>query len=242
MVIANTLEIGTSSIKTYALQVYIPTSYTGPADQTELGTMYLAYIPTELVDTLAAAIKTRNSKFYTATPGIAGDLAKYVNSGFALRSVQDPGVGNNSGTNGNGAPGNTGATSSDGKSRQDAIIGVVSALGAIALFVLIFLVYRSLKRRRELAHRRLSDPPNADAHGYRPEGREFDQDSIGGQRRRSFYFAEDSLRGYAGAAAQQEYTYNHHQQSQQQMSQRRNINVNPNAISAPILRDNTMNW
>ena len=33
--------------------------------------------------------------------------------------------------------------------------------------------------------------------GVPEPGHEFDRDSVGGQRRRSFYYAEDSLRGYA---------------------------------------------
>jgi hypothetical protein len=55
--------------------------------------------------------------------------------------------------------------------------------GAIAAFVLVFLLHRTMKRRRELAHRRLNDPPTGDMMGYRPEGQEFDRDSVGGQRR-----------------------------------------------------------
>jgi hypothetical protein len=70
----------------------------------------------------------------------------------------------------------------DGKSRQDAHFGVVSAFGAIAAFVLVFLLYR-MKRRRELAHRRLNDPHTGDRMGYRPEGQELDRYSVGGQRR-----------------------------------------------------------
>ena len=103
-----------------------------------------------------------------------------------------------------------------------------------------------------MAHRRLSDPPNAaDLAGYRGEGREFDQDSIGGQRRRSYYFAEDSLRGYQGQ--EESYSYLQHQQpqqqqygatayggGQQQMSQRRGMPQG--GISAPILRESSMNW
>jgi hypothetical protein len=195
--------------------------------------MWLGYIPSDDVDVLAAEIKAKQSKFYTGVPsGVATDLADRVNSGFSLRSVADTGGGNSG--NSNGGAGATGATSAQSNSRQDAIIGVVSALGAISLLVLVFLVYRSMKRRKQLAHRRLSDPPAAAE--IRPQGTEFDQDSVGGARRRSFYFAEDSLRGYAGERQEEQEFIG----GSTTMAQRRN--VVPATISAPILRESSMNW
>lgn len=231
-------------VKTYALQVHVPPGYRGPEDQDQLGTIYLAYIPDDRVEELITQIGAKNSRFYTAVDDkVALELAQTVNSGYRLTSVADP---NSSGDTGSGGLASTGAAAS-GKSRQDAIIGVVSALGAIAVFVLVFLVYRSLKKRRELAHRRLSDPP--DMSGYRPEGREFDQDSLGGQRRRSFYYAEDSLRGFGdsgggGGGQQQQYTYDHRTDPavQQQQMRSRHVPVGQSAISAPILRESSMNW
>jgi len=68
---------------------------------------------------------------------------------------------------------------------------------------------------------------------HRPD-QNFDQDSIGGQRRRSFYFAEDSLRGFgseAGTAVAG---------SQDPQLARRN--VVPNAIGAPHLTQSSMHW
>jgi len=152
--------------------------------------------------------------------------------------VADP---NLNGDSGNGNISGPQSSSGSSKSRQDAIIGVVTTLGVIALLVLVFLVYRSLKRRRELAHRRLSDPPveGAAIAGARPEGREFDQDSVGGARRRSFYYAEDSLRGYQGTPGE-EGQYDSRVSPQSGMTQRRN--VMPAAISAPILQESSMNW
>ena len=207
----------------WALQVYIPTSYHSPADAAQLGTLWLGYIPDPFVITLSQEILAKQSKFYTGDfDAVAHDLASYVNSGFNIISVSDP---NSSGTKG---------TSADdgGKSRQDAIIGVVSSLGAIAFLFLVFLAYRVMKNRRELAHRRLSDPPDIGSVGVRPEGQEFDQDSVGGARRRSFYYAEDSLRGF--------------QESEQitgpsMMTQRRTI-VPGTLISAPVLRESSLNW
>ncbi|KAF9031734.1 hypothetical protein BJ165DRAFT_1358178 [Panaeolus papilionaceus] len=215
--------------------------------------MWLGYIPSNVVDDLAAQIKAKQSKFYTGNANpVARDLASRVNSGFNIRSVA--GVsGNSANPNGvitpnglnNGGPADVTSASQSAKERQDAIIGVVSALGGIALLVLVFLVYRSLKRRRQLKHRRLSDPPQgvedpfADDAGVRPEGREFDEDSMGAPRRRSFYFAEDSLRaaGVNTGAVSPVQVAN----SQVSLSQRRPV-VTPGAISAPILRESSMNW
>lgn len=230
------IALTAEQVKTYALQVYIPATYQSPNDAIELGTTWLGYIPTDSVDMLAAQIKAKSSTFYTGVPdGIAKDLANRVVSGYSLRSVADPNA--DPGTTGPGSNGATSGAGDNGKSRQDAIIGVVSALGAIALLVLVFLVYRSIKRRRELNHRRLSDPPD-EVIGARPVGREFDQDSVGGARRRSFYYAEDSLRGFESQATANDQLMQ--DASPTTMSQRRN--VVPSSISAPVLRGSTMNW
>ncbi|KNZ79015.1 hypothetical protein J132_07167 [Termitomyces sp. J132] len=232
VIIATALGIRGDQVKTFALQVYIPSTYHSPQDKDQLGTTWVGYIPSNLVGTLAAMIKTKNSPFYTGVSDpVAQALANHVNPGFSLNTVSSSDL---PGTD----PGSSGTTSDSGKSRQDAIIGVVSAIGGIAILVLAFLVYRSWKRRRELAHRRMSDPPNEEYIGVRPEGRDFDQDSVGGQRRRSFYYAEDSLRGF-----QQQSTAggsNISSSPQQSMVQRRNLS--PNIISTPVLRESSMNW
>lgn len=212
------------------MQVYVPTTYTSPSDASLLGCTWIGWIPTDVVDTLAAQIKTKTSPFYSNVPnGVAKDLASRVVSGYNILSVPNP-TSSNGGTSGDS--GGSGGLGDNGKSRRDAIIGVVSALGAIALLVLVFLVCRSIKRRRAYAHRRLSDSP--DVLGVRPEGRQFDQDSVGGARRRSFYYAEDSLRGY-------EQTNVHDGSQSQMMSQRRPM-VEPGVISGPMLTGSTMNW
>ena len=69
------------------------------------------------------------------------------------------------------------------------------------MITLSYLIYRAVQKRREIAHRRLSNPPTNSVGGA-PPNRNFDQDSVCGQRRRNFYFAEDSLRGFSN------YNYN----------------------------------
>lgn len=237
VILQGALGITSDQVKTYALQVYVPATYQGPSDVQDLGTIYLGYIPTNLVDTLAAMIKARSSAFYTGQKGVAAQIAARVDPAFPITAIPDPNK-QSGGGNGQGA---SNGISDQAKVRHDAIIGVVSALGGVALIVLSVLVYRSYRRRQELAHRRLSDPPAADPTGLRPEGREFDQDSVGGQRRRSFYYAEDSLQGYQGQGARQEEgAYDYRSGTNGGMTQRRN--VMPTAISAPILQGSTMNW
>lgn len=218
---------------TLYLEVYIPETYKSPADVALLGTLYLAYIPTDDVNTLAAEIKVQSSLFYTGTSGIGQALAQRVDSSFAINSVANPNVGvGGSGPNTNGP---SSSSSSSSKTRQDAIIGVVSALGAIAMLILGFLVYRSWQRRQEFVHRRLSDPGQT-AIGARPEGQEFDRDSLGGQRRRSFYYAEDSLTVGQGPADDR---YDH-ASPDNAMRERRPIV--PGTISSPYLQQSSMNW
>ncbi|KAF9235176.1 hypothetical protein BU15DRAFT_89661 [Melanogaster broomeanus] len=173
-------------------------------------------MPSDKVSTLASLISNQKSVFYTGQDGpIPSSLAACVDPSLALESI---------------SASSSGSSSSGSNVRQDAIIGVVSSLGAIALIIIAYVVYRVMKRRREVAHRRLSDPVDGYA-GVRPEGQDFDRDSVGGHRRRSFYYAEDSLMGYQGVRAEED-----------GMRERRAVPVRTGAISTPILRESTMNW
>ena len=200
-----------------------------------LQTLYMAYIDSDSVDTLAQAIRARRSAFYTGLPSPYSDLADHVVPSFPIDSVTsqqaaNPGAPIEPGS-GSSSEDNTGAASSS-KTREDAIIGVVSSLGAITLIILAFLAVRAVKQRRELAHRRLSDPqPANQLVGVRPDGQDFDRDSVGGQRRRSFYYAEDSLRGYETMRTDP---------FDNGMRERRPAHGAP--IGAPIMQGNTAGW
>ena len=193
--------------------------------------MYTGFIQSDLVDVLAQQLKVQTSTFYTGLQSPYKDLAAHVVSSFPVTSVTGSGDTSSSGT---GSSGSSSSASSSSKTREDAIIGVVTSLGAITLLILAFLVYRAIKQRRELAHRRLSDP-HQEFIGAPPEDHEFDRDSIGGQRRRSFYYAADSLRGL-GEQAQHSPSQEDPFNPQAGMRERRPV------IGTPILRDNTMNW
>ena len=245
VVLWNALGITSDEVKTFALQVYIPSTYQSTADVGQLRTMWLAYIPSSNVSSLASLVSTQKSKLYTGVPDPYATLASHIDPAFSVDTVSVTAGTGSSSSSGSSAASTTGGSSNN--SRQDAIIGVVSALGGLTLIILAVLVYRAVKKRRELAHRRLSDPniPN-DPYPDRA-GRDFDQDSIGGPRRRSFYFAEDSLRGTSvqpsgvqtqhPAMGEVEYSYRH---SPENMRERRP--VMPGAISAPILQQSSMNW
>ncbi|PCH40359.1 hypothetical protein WOLCODRAFT_150399 [Wolfiporia cocos MD-104 SS10] len=241
-IVQTALNLTDSEVMQYALQVWVPSSYEGPQDKSQLLTVWLAYIPTNEVNNLAAQIKVQSSAFYTALSYPWDELAKQVDPSFAVDSVSSPGSTSSSG--GNSSSNNNDATSSGNsnasKTREDAIIGVVSSLGAIALIVLAFLAIRAVKQRKELAHRRLAEPAGNEYDGSRPEGQEFDRDSVGGQRRRSFYYAADSLRGFEEVANAAAATYDSHMSPEGGMRERRPIA--PGMIGTPILRDNTMNW
>ncbi|KAF7968644.1 hypothetical protein HWV62_9771 [Athelia sp. TMB] len=231
LVISAALGIDQSQVMTLYLQVYEPATYTSIADVDQLATMYIAYIPSDDVATLASLIKVKDSAFYTSTNTIAAQLAAQVDSSFAINSVS---TSSGSGSGGS-AGGNTSSSSAASKTRQDAIIGVVSALGAIALAILGLLLYRGWKRRQELVHQRLTD---ADDLGARPEGRDFDRDSLGGQRRRSFYYAEDSLSGGQAQASDDHYDY----RTSPDGNMRERRPILPGTISTPYLQQSSMNW
>jgi len=129
--------------------------------------------------------------------------------------------------------------------RRNAIIAVCSIIGSIALVVLGWWGYRTYKRRQEGSHQPLHDPLGFDNGGYAGYGATDNSGamrerppSVGpdGVRRNSFYFAEDSLRGYRDHVRDME-EENHVGTS---LGGRRQ--VQGAAISTPILRDNTLNW
>ncbi|KAH9829678.1 uncharacterized protein C8Q71DRAFT_863057 [Rhodofomes roseus] len=242
VVLEYALNLTSAQIQQYALQPYEPSTYTGPEDEDLLLTVWLGYIPSTQVSNLAEQIKVSTSQFYNALVAPYSTLAEQVDPSFAVDSVSISGDnGSGGGGGGTGSSSSNAATSSGSSSsntRKDAIIGVVTSLGAVTLIALAFLSIRAIKKRRELAHQRLNEP--ADMYeGARPDGQEFDRDSVGGQRRRSFYYAADSLRGFS-EVANTAATFDQGASPDSGMRERRGVMAG--AISTPILRENTMNW
>lgn len=184
-----------SKIKTQNLTQFKPDDYVNPAtDAAKLRTLYVAYIPTANVTRLSSYITTPGSMFYTASVGDSRLLAQRVDPSHPITDYVDPNSGNPA------------AVSSSGlsKKNQNIVIGVVTGLGGLALLIVGFLAYRAYKRRRDAKAALI-------AAGARPSDRSFDRlvfsktvgililtvfffrDSQGSPRRRSFYFAEDSM-------------------------------------------------
>ncbi|KAH8103164.1 hypothetical protein DFH11DRAFT_1773904 [Phellopilus nigrolimitatus] len=199
----------------------------------QLWTLFILYIPSDKVTELEQAVKARQSDLYTGISGISNQLAQC----FSVTSVGDPIT--SDGSNGSSNSSSSSSSGSD-HTRLDAIIGVCAALGGIALCILVFLIYRNFKRRQEVAHQHLTD---TNPGGTPAPGQHFDQDSIGGQRRRSFYYAEDLLHGYAQAPMHDE-VYDHRINPAAGIGggMREQRAIVPGMISAPILRDHTLNW
>jgi hypothetical protein len=176
--IANALNIDQSLILTQNVTEFKPAEYKNPlTDADKLLTLFVAYIPTANVTNLANDITTPRSIFYTASTGIPYSLAQHVDPSHPITSYVNPEAGNPA-----AASGGSGLS----KMNQNIVIGVVTALGGLALIIVAFLAWRAYKRRRDAKAALI-------AAGGRPSQRSFDRDSQGSPRRRSFYFAEDSL-------------------------------------------------
>ncbi|KAH8112227.1 hypothetical protein DFH11DRAFT_1689967 [Phellopilus nigrolimitatus] len=210
-----------------------PSTYTSAADASQLWTLFMSYILSDKVTELEQAVKARQSDLYTGTSGISNQLAQCIDASFSVTSVGDPIT--SDGLNGSSNSSSSSSSGSD-HTRLDAIIGVCSALGGIALCILVFLIYRNFKRRQEVAHQHLTD---MNPGGTPVPGQHFYQDSIGGQRRRSFYYAEDLLRGYVQAPMHDE-VYDHRINPAAGIGggMREQRAIVPGTISAPVLRDN----
>jgi len=234
--IGSALGITSDNVKALWMKPYAPVDYNGDPDS--LLTIYNAYIPSGSVDNMAHQIQSVTSAYFTGSTGIPHQLANFTVAGFPVLYVTDPYA---SSSDGGSDPGNT-TVSGDADSsnkRKDAIIAVCTIVGGIALIVLGWWLYRNYKRRQEGAHQRLADPLGLDrGYGATDNIMRERPPSVGpdGIRRNSFYFAEDSLRGYRDHVRDMEEEV--HMSSS--MGGRRP--VQGVAISTPILRDNTLNW
>lgn len=208
---------------TYALQVQIPSGWTG--DLNKLGSVYIAYIPHDQVDTLSSMLRAPTSKFYTQG-GIPGEISQLIVSSYPLTSISPGGSSTtNSGTVSSSSNGQSNRT------RTDAIIGVCASVGGIAALVGIWWLVRYIQRKQESKHRRMSNmsDPNISNGVY---GTQNDD------RRTSFFYAEDELRGG--------YTQPGENLSIPSegnvMQQRRSPPMQHGFISSPVLQQSSLNW
>ncbi|KAJ7920279.1 hypothetical protein B0H13DRAFT_2319616 [Mycena leptocephala] len=83
--IANATSTSADAITPYGLEVYMPASYTGPADVDQLQTIYLAWIPSDRVTVLQLQIADpRSSNFYQ---NVYAALGAHVISTLPIDSV-----------------------------------------------------------------------------------------------------------------------------------------------------------
>ncbi|KAF8754979.1 biological adhesion [Rhizoctonia solani] len=188
-VLQTALNLSADQVKTFALQAFLPASYSG--DPSEIRTTYMAYIPDDKVDELSSQLRAKQSTLYSGqTSTIPAQLASLIDPSLPVNSGSTGSTGTT--PNSGGSPGGNGTVEQDSgtdRSRRDAIIGVCTAFGIVFAAVIGFFLYKKAQRKREQAHRPIS--PMYERQGVRTPD----------ERPRSFFFAEDSLRGYQAARA-----------------------------------------
>ncbi|KAJ7198975.1 hypothetical protein GGX14DRAFT_401604 [Mycena pura] len=83
--ITNATSTSADTITPYGLEVYMPASYTGPADIDQLQTLYLAYFPTDAVDALQLQIANPMSSNFDQN--VYAALGAHVISTLPIDSV-----------------------------------------------------------------------------------------------------------------------------------------------------------
>lgn len=216
------------------MQAFTPATYTGDASQ--IRTLFLAYIPTADVDVLAAQLRVKQSALYTnQTATIPAQLAALLDPTLPITAVGTGSSGTTTPNSGNGGSSGSSESNSNANaeshSRRDAIIGVCTAFAVILLAVAGWYAVRNAKRKREASHQPLSPE-------YERTGMNSPSDRME-ERPRSFFFAEDSLRGYGATAGAHSVTeeYNY-----RRAPSHRRVPVQASAISAPVLRESSLNW
>lgn len=180
----------------------------------------MVYIPSDQIDTLGSLMRTPTSSFFSQ-PGIPGQLATRV---VPNSLVEVPQSAVNSGF-ASGGGSNQSSSSSSSKKRTDAIIGVCVAVGGVAALIAIWWLVKYWQRQQAAKHKRLSNlsDPNRGNGIY---GTQHDE------RRTSFFYAEDELRGGYNVPPDENV-----------MTQRvRAQAAGHGPISAPVLQQNSLNW
>lgn len=153
-------------VKTIGLQAFVPDDYSSEGD---LKTLWRGLIPTDQVATLAAMIKAANSAFYDQNDPVAKAIADNVLMSYNISSVN--GVSN---TNGSSNPSTTTThQTTANNTRKNAIIGVCSVLGVIAIGIFLWWFYKSRQQKKQVDHQRISyaSAPNYGATGAARGGR-----------------------------------------------------------------------
>ncbi|CAG8533142.1 1588_t:CDS:2 [Acaulospora colombiana] len=145
--VASILELLGDDVKVVGLQAFIPDDY---RTENDLMTLFVAFLPSDKVSTLASMIRTLSSPFYQTDNAVAKAIAQNVVASYDIASLE--GVNNENGSSTTPSSNNT----KTDNSRRNAIIGVTVTFGIIALVVLIWWGVRTYRTRREGMHKRLS--------------------------------------------------------------------------------------
>lgn len=142
--IANALKIPESEVVTYGLRAYQPATVSNGQN---IGTQWIGYVPTDQFPTLETYVSTGNSPLYNQ-PGLAGALAAQIDQSYPIAS-----------SGGSPVRSNASATSTPSSTRKrNIIIGVCVGVGGVLWILLVYWIYRRVKRANERAvNKRLSE-------------------------------------------------------------------------------------
>jgi len=279
IIFANAFGISQDQVKTYCLQAWEPVWFSGDPDQ--LLTLWLGFVPNAIVSTLIADLPVRNSPLYTAQqPGIAAQLAGLINPGFSPLSLpgSNPLSGNHKPNNSNG--GSLSSNNLSRRNAIIGVCVAFGALGLLVIIWWLIRAimrhqaaahrplddggggYGSMAQAQPLgvgssaAATRAFSPDSGQQNPFAsPPGSIERHDGVveaGGVQRRSFFFAEDELRGYedvhretdsespppaSGVGSGTTFYSSHRPPSTYRRGQ-----ITPGVISAPILRESSLNW
>lgn len=152
------LALNDSACSTVMIKAYQPASLNGAA--TESLTLWVGYVPTDVVPDLQAQIKAYPSSALYNQTGIPGELALQVDRSYPVLSNAAVATSSNSGANSASSSG--GSSNGGGLSDRDKdiLIGVTVSVGGTLWLVLVVWVYRRMRRNAKAdIHRRMSMNP-----------------------------------------------------------------------------------
>ena len=139
--VASSLNITQDQVQVQSLVAYTPDSFNG-TNLDVVQTVMLLYIPSSMVDALAAMVATPNSLFYTASQGIENQIANLVVSNYSLRSYATTTAGSPA-NNAADSSGSSNKSGGDSDKSKTIIIAVVVSFGCAILLVAAILAYRA---------------------------------------------------------------------------------------------------
>ena len=141
-IIGKALNMTASVAINSALAAYQPSNFNGDANTLQV--LYLGYVQSELVDALQAALSTPTSYFYTATTGLASQIAAAVDPTLKLTSFSNT----QQAIIGDGTTTQQQSTVAKDDSNKRTIIAVVASFGSVIVLLAAFLGFRYIRRKK----------------------------------------------------------------------------------------------